>query len=67
MELVEPESAMVDEGGWALTGVCRTQLSGMVKFRPSAGVKHRRDRIGAVYASDVCQFRGIWSYRPKDL
>jgi hypothetical protein len=41
-----------------LVGVCRTQLSGMVKSILGKG-EHWWDRLGAVYASDVCQFRDI--------
>ena len=39
-----------------MAGVCRTKLSGTVKSILGRG-EHRWDRIGAVYASDVCQFR----------
>jgi hypothetical protein len=60
VQLVELESAVVDEGGpdWGLAGVCRTQLSGTVMSIVGKG-EHGWDRLGAVYASDVCQFRGI--------
>jgi hypothetical protein len=58
---VEPESAAVDEGGVGrdLAGVCRTQLSGMVKVDPLAGVNISGTGIGAAYASDVCQFHSV--------
>lgn len=39
-----------------LAGVCRTKLGGTIKSIPSRG-ERRRDRIGAIYASDICQFR----------
>jgi hypothetical protein len=39
-------------------GVARNQLSGMVESILGRG-EHRWDRIGAVYVSDVYQFRGI--------
>jgi hypothetical protein len=41
-----------------LAGVCRAHLSGTVKSILGKG-EHRWDQIGAVYASDVCQFRGV--------
>jgi hypothetical protein len=81
VELVEPESAVPDEGGvgrgWA--GVCHTKPSGTAKspdklshLGSTTGVLafmvmpchsgHRRNRMGAVYASDICQFHDN-SYR----
>jgi hypothetical protein len=78
---------VVDERrvGRGLAGVCRTKLSGTVKFvrqdQTLSAIKHqlydpggttsvlavmvmsyhsehRWNQIGAVYASDICQFRG---------
>jgi hypothetical protein len=54
VELVEPESAVVDEGGLAGAGWgLPYQAEWYGKVNPWL------DRIGAVYASDVCRFRGI--------
>jgi hypothetical protein len=41
-----------------LAGVCRSQLSGTAKSILGRG-EHRRDRVGAVCASDVSQFCDI--------
>jgi hypothetical protein len=56
VELVEPESAVVDEGGSA-GGFGLGLPVPTVESVLSRG-EHRWDRIGAVYVSDVCQFRG---------
>jgi hypothetical protein len=83
VEVVEPESAVVDEGGSVIlagglasiyiattaklnshnirdhrsAGACSTQLSGTVKSILGRG-EHRWGMLSAVYASDICQFRG---------
>ena len=74
MELVEPGYAMVDEGGWLgrslpyqakwYDKVDPGVLDVMVMLYHSV---HRWNRIGAVYASDICQLRDsqIWKRTPS--
>ena len=72
MELVEPGYAVVDEGGLAVAWQEFAVLSTSGGATGVLGVmvmpyhsEHRWSRVGAVYASDVCQFRD--TFLPKDL
>ena len=57
MELVEPESAVVDEGGLAWALPCQAKWHGEIDHCRG---EHWWDQVGVVYASDVCQFRNEW-------
>ena len=59
VELVEPESVVADESGLAGAYLgLPSKPNGRVKSILGWG-EHWWDRLGAVYASDVCQFRDI--------